>query len=165
VLARRQEVADDEPRQQFDEAGRFPTGQVRLDERDEEDRGQADDPRQAGDGELVGGLARLGGEHQCEVIVGAQLDGGLHDAAHEQVLEADCVVDVGAEPGQELLGVTHPQGVEEHVLAAGEQPVQRRSGHAGVGGDVVDRDLAHAPLLATPLGGVEHGVLGNGPHA
>ena len=101
-------------------------------------------------------VARLGRQHQGEVVVGAQLAGGDDDGAHEQVLERVGALDLGAQDGEEVLQLADAQGLEEHVLAAGEHAVDRRPGHAGVGGDVVDGDLGDPPPLAAPLGGVEH---------
>ena len=56
----------------------------------------------------------------------------------------------------EALQLAHLQGLEEHVLAAGEHPVDRRPGDPGRGGDVVDGDLFEPPSLTARLGGVEH---------
>ena len=60
------------------------------------------------------------------------------------------------QPGEEVLELADAQRLEQHVLAAGEHPVQRRPRHAGLGGDVFDGDLGDAPPLAARLGGVEH---------
>ena len=103
------------------------------------------------DGELAQRLAGLGREHQREVLVGAQLAGRRDDGAHEQVLERVGALDLGAQDGEEVLELADPQRLEQHVLAAGEQPVDRRPRHARFGGDVVDRDLGDAPPLAAPF--------------
>ena len=65
-----------------------------------------------------------------EVLVAAQFVRGVHDAAHQQVLEVDGAVEVDAEPGEEVLELANPQRLEQDVFAAGEHPVQRRARHA-----------------------------------
>ena len=75
--------------------------------------------------------------------------------AHEQVFEVVGGLDLAGEQREELVELAHPQRVEQHVLAAGEDPVQRRPRDAALGGDVVDRDLGETPPLAARLGGVE----------
>ena len=90
------------------------------------------------------------------MLVGAQLRGGGDDCPHEQVLEVGGPLDPIQQQGEEPLQLAHPEGLEEHVLAAREHPVDRRPGHVGRGGDVVDGDLLEAPPLAAGLGGVEH---------
>src|SRR4051794_26172026 len=73
VVGWREEVADDQAGHQLDEAGALPPREVLVDQRHEEHGGDADDPRQAVDGEGGERLARLGGQHDGEVVVDAQL--------------------------------------------------------------------------------------------
>ena len=73
--------------EQLDQPGGLAARQVRVDHRREEDGGDADDPRQPVDGELAQRVAGLGGQHEREVLVVAQLVGGGDDGAHQQVLE------------------------------------------------------------------------------
>ena len=91
--------------------------------------------------------------------VGAQFAGGHHDRGNEQIVEAVGGLDLAGEECEELLELTHPQRVEQHVLAAGEESVQRGPRHAALGGDVVDRDLGESPTLAARLGSVEDSPL------
>ncbi len=86
-VARRQEVRDRQPAEHVDEGDRLLAREIRLGERDEERRGVVDDPRHTGGGQLGQRLARLGGEHHGEVMVGAQLAGRRDDGANEQLLE------------------------------------------------------------------------------
>ena len=58
----------------------------------------------------------------------------------------------GAQQREEVLQLADPHGLEQDVLAAGEHAVDRRPGHPGLGGDVLDRDLGDAPLLAAATG-------------
>ena len=116
---------------------------------------------QAVDGELGGDDAALGRrQHQLQVLVGAQGAGGLDDGREHDVLEGDGPVQVGGELHHELLGLAGAQGVVEHVLAAGIEPVDGGAGHAGLGGHVVDGDLGHAPALAATFDGIEDPILG-----
>ena len=78
-----------------------------------------------------------------------------HHGAHEQVFEVVGALDLGRQHGEELVDLAHPQRLEQHVLAAGEQPVERGPRDAAVGGDVVDGDLVEAPPLAAQLGRIE----------
>ena len=73
----------------------------------------------------------------------------------QQVLERVGGLDLDGEHGEELVDLANPQRLEQHVLAAGEQPIEGRPRHPRLGGDVVDRDLLEAPALAARLGGVE----------
>ena len=132
LFGRCEEVADDETGEQLDQPGALAAWQVAVDQRGEEHGGHADDARQPVDRELAERVAGLAGQHQRQVLVAAQLVGGVHDAAHQQVLEVDGAVEVGAQPGEEVLELAHPQRLEQHVLAAGEHPVQRRPRHAGL---------------------------------
>ena len=117
--------------------------------------GEADDPRHAIDGELRQRFAGLGGEHQGDVLIGAQQLGGGDDRAHDQVVEGRRVDDLALELAEELLQLVHPQRLEEHVLAAREQAVDRRSRHPAGVGDVVDGQSVESPPLGARLGGVE----------
>ena len=132
--------------------------QIAVDERGEEHRGDPDDARHAIDGELAEGFAGLGGKHQGEVLIAAQLEGGMHDTAHEEVFEVDRAVEVGAQPGEEVFQLADSQRLEQHVLAAREHAVQRGPRDPGLVGDVFDRDLGQAPPLAARLGGIEHAL-------
>ena len=111
-------------------------------------------------------LAGLGGQHQGEVLVGAQLLGGGDDGAHEQVLERVGAVDVVAQDGEELLQLADPQRLEQDVLAAGEQPVD-----ASPGTRRTSAAMSSMVTLANPhrsqqrLVGVEDAVLGVGAPA
>ena len=61
---------------------------------------------------------------------------------------------------EELLELADPQRFEDHVLATGEEPVDRGPRDARRRRDVVDGDLGDAEAFATRLDGVEHPVLG-----
>ena len=151
-----EEVADDETGEQLDQPGAFAARQVAVDQRGEEHGGNADDARQPVDGQLAERVAGLAGEHQRQVLIAAQFVRGVHDAAHQQIFEVDGAVEVGAEPGEEVLELAHPQRLEQDVFAAGEHAVQGGPRHAGLVGDVFDGDLGEAPPLAARLRGVEH---------
>ena len=55
--------------------------------------------------------------------------------------------------------VAPAQRLVQHLLPAGKEAVEGGAGDAGLGGDVVDGHLGHAPALAAPLGRVQHPVL------
>ena len=66
-----------------------------------------DDPGHAGGRQLRQRLARFGGEHHGEVVVGTQLTGGADDGAHEELVEGVGPGDLGAQPAEELLQLAH----------------------------------------------------------
>lgn len=163
VLGRREEVRDDEPGEDVDELARHLPAEERVDERHDEQRRHADDPRQALHRELAERVAGLRCEHQREVLVGAQVQRREHDRADEDLLEVCRTLEAVREPREEVLELADAQCVEQHVLAAGEHPVERGPGDAGLGRDVVDGHLLDAPTLAAALRGIEHARLGR-PH-
>jgi hypothetical protein len=89
------------------------------------------------------------------MLVGTQLPRRCHDGRHEQIIEIVGGLHLVGEEREELFEFANPQRVEQHVLATGEESVQRGAGDTALGGDVVDRDLGEPPALAARLGRVE----------
>ena len=146
--------------EQLDQPCALAARQVAVDQRGKEHGGHPDDARHAVDGELSEGVARLGGQHQRQVLVAAQFGGGVHDAAHQEVFEVDGAVEVSAQTGEEIFELADSQRLEQDVLATGEHSVERGSRHARLVGDVLDRDLGETPAFAARLGRVEDARLG-----
>ena len=87
TVGRCEEVRDDETGDDVDEGPRLGPRQEFVGERNEVGGGDTDDPRETLDGELTEHCARLGRQHERDVVVVAQLTGGGGDRAHEQILE------------------------------------------------------------------------------
>ena len=104
--------------------------------------------------------AGLGGQHQGEVVVGAQLLGGADDGAHEQVLERVGALDLRRAGRRRTPPARGPAGPRtgrpcRPGTCGRSSPATRRTSAAmsSIG------DLGDAPALAAALGGVEHAVL------
>ena len=162
---RRQEVRDDEAAEQLGQLRRPLLADPAGHQGCEVGGGGLEDHGEAVEVERHGHLARARGQHDLEVLVRAELTGGLDDDAHEELLERVDRGDVRLQLDEEVVAVPPSERLVEHLLATGEQSVEGGAGDAGLRGDVVDGHLGHAPALAAPLGRVEHPVLAAGDRA
>ena len=89
--------------------------------------GDPDRARQALDGELAEHLARLGTEHDRQVLVGTQFAGRRDDQPNDEVLEIVDTFCLGGQTVEELGQLAHLQRAEQDLLATGKQAVQRGS--------------------------------------
>ncbi len=156
VLARREEVRDRDAHEQIDQRFGELGVEERLQDRPEVVVGHPDDLGHAVDGEFGEHGTRLGSQHDREVAVVAQLARRSDHEPDDEVLEVVGVTDLGGERVEELGAFTGVERIEQHVLAAGEQSIQRgpraRRSRSTMSSTVTFCD---APALTARLGRVE----------
>ena len=118
----------------------------------------ADDARHTRGGQLRQRLARFGGEHHRQVVVGAQFAGRRDDRAHEQLLETSRHRRRRRGGRRRTPPARAPEGRRRARPSAREQPVDRGPRDAGLGGDVVDDTLANPNRSQHALVGIEDPV-------
>src|SRR3954454_24124793 len=127
VPGRSQEVGDHDAAEPLGQPGGLLGADERREPRGEEGRGRLDDAGQALDGQVGGHVPRGRAEHGLEMDVALERRGRRDEHAYHEVLERRGRLELGRERFEELAGLALAQGVEQDVLAPGEEPVERRA--------------------------------------
>ena len=135
---------------------RFARPQVRLEERDGEGGGIAQDEVESVERELREQQTRLHLDQRLQRPVGAEELHARREADSEELFEIIDLGERGAELSVEPVDLGHQDRLEQHLSPTGKRSVDRRPGHAGLAGDVVERGLGEAETCdAGERGGVD----------